>query len=405
MYHKNENSSNSMDSNAIEKHAEFIPFVEKEQIARRVLVDNKYGSYVFQPLDRDGISEQSSNFVHFVIVGMTEMGRAMAKIAALIAHYPNFEKQKTRITFIDSCAEEYLFKIKTKYRYVLDCSHYTLSKVVDNKFVEIEKYVPQDDFMDIEWHFVHADVQSSLIQSTLQTWSDEQNSLFTMAFCFDESNNQQIILSLPQSLLERQVPIYVFQRNSEWLQELVKSSTLYNSIIPFGMTDDSYDYDGEKFIQAGRMLNYVYSNGNGKLEFPAEKLEEKWQLAAVSDKKSSLYNALHIKTKFRSVGINYSNILSGEANTILNENLVQLGKVEHNRWVTERLLQGYRPVNDEEKQEVDQHFSNKKKFKDERNAHYDIRSLEELTDEIQSYDTLMIRNIVRIAIESHLLEK
>ncbi|MCQ2608681.1 MAG: hypothetical protein MJ197_08355 [Bacteroidales bacterium] len=394
-----------MESSTIGKQTEFVPFVKTELIARQVLVDNRYGSQTFQPLDRNGISKNSNDFVHFVIVGMTEMGRSMAKIAALVAHYPNFETHKTRITFIDSCAEDYWLKIKEKYQYVLDCSHYTFSKVVDNTFVEIEKYAPQDDFLDIEWDFIHADICSSIMQAALQTWSEKQNVLFTVAICHDESQtNQQIVMSLPQKIVERHIPIYVYQQNSDWLLELAKSSTKYNSVKAFGMFDDCEDFYSEKFIHAGRMLNYVYSKGSGKIDFPLEKVEENWQLADLSNKKSSVYNALHIKTKLRSIGINKSNIMSEEANAILIDNLAQLGKVEHNRWVTERLLQGYRPVSDEEKQEVDKHFSNKKKFKDERNAHYDIRSLEELTDEIQSYDTLMIRNIVRIALESHLLE-
>lgn len=258
MYHKIEKLSNSMESSTIGKYTDFVPFGKMELIARQVLVDNRYGSQMFQPLDRNGISENSNEFVHFVIVGMTEMGRSMAKIAALVSHYPNFETQKTKITFIDSHAEEYWSKIKTKYQYVLDCSHYTFSKVIDDGFVDVEKYVPQDDFMDIEWNFVHADVDSSVVQTILQTWEEEQGALLTIAICYDDSKkNQQIVMSLQQKLLERHVPIYVFQQNSDWLLELKKSPAKYSSIKLFGMIDDCGDLYGDKFVLAGRMLNYL----------------------------------------------------------------------------------------------------------------------------------------------------
>ncbi len=387
------------------KYIEFMPFVVKESIARQVLVDNKYGEFTYEPLDRGGISQDSDSFVHFVIVGMTRMGRSMAKMAALTAHYPNFEKRKTRITFVDAQAHKKMQEFMTSNYHLFDLSNYSYCEVVNNQIQEVERHVPTNDVMDIEWQFIQSEVEDSAMRNQFEKWSVEKDALLTIAVCIDDSDRNIFVgMFLPRKLFEEKIPVYVYQRNSGKLLEIANSSKIYSTLKPFGMDRGCYSLNRDRVMTAARMINYIYWRGKSAQEYPDAEVTEKWKLAAVSDKWSNFYNALHIKTKLRSLGIRSSKINTEQALDMLLQNLVHLGKVEHNRWVAEKLLLGFRPLTDEEKKDVDYNFDNKKRYKKELFAHYDIRSLKELPEDVQFYDILLIRNILQIATESQLLD-
>ena len=91
----------------------FLPFNYYEMWAQKVLVCKELGKdvkqYSYLPLEGvNGIRSNDEDFVHFVVVGMSRMGLAMAIEVAHLAHYPNFvtNKKRTRITFIDSNMEQ-----------------------------------------------------------------------------------------------------------------------------------------------------------------------------------------------------------------------------------------------------------------------------------------------------------
>ena len=104
-------------SNQISSIIDFRPFNYYELWSQRVFV-NRNLSFAddisgFLPLEgSQPIVEESDDFVHLVIVGMSKMGVSMATEAAHLSHYPNFDRDtnlKTRITFIDSrCDKEML---------------------------------------------------------------------------------------------------------------------------------------------------------------------------------------------------------------------------------------------------------------------------------------------------------
>jgi hypothetical protein len=57
--------------------------------------------FKYQPLDFEPITPDSDKYVHLIVAGMSRMGHALGVQAARLAHYANFQKCKTRITFID----------------------------------------------------------------------------------------------------------------------------------------------------------------------------------------------------------------------------------------------------------------------------------------------------------------
>ena len=75
------------------------------------------------------LNPNSDKQFHLVIVGMTEMGEALAREAAFICHYPNYVTKniRSRITFIDPQAKNQMNNFTGKYNHLFDLCHYTES--------------------------------------------------------------------------------------------------------------------------------------------------------------------------------------------------------------------------------------------------------------------------------------
>ncbi len=101
----------------ITDYIEFHPFNFYDFWARKVLVArfSKEENINYKPLDYIPItSRESDKFVHLIIIGMSQMGEAMALQAAHIAHFPNYRKRKTKITFIDRNGKVEMAEFKQK---------------------------------------------------------------------------------------------------------------------------------------------------------------------------------------------------------------------------------------------------------------------------------------------------
>ena len=111
----------------------FIPFNCYECWAQRVMVDGSYadltfpgGAVSYTPLDGFvGLSSDSEEFVHFIVVGMSKMGVAMGIEAAFQAHYPNFRKARTRISFIASDADREMEFMKGRYHFLISVAAFS----------------------------------------------------------------------------------------------------------------------------------------------------------------------------------------------------------------------------------------------------------------------------------------
>ena len=111
----------------------FIPFNRYECWAQRVMVDGSYadltfpgGAVSYTPLDGfGGLSSDSEEFVHFIVVGMSKMGVAMGIEAAFQAHYPNFRKARTRISFIASDADREMEFLKGRYHFLISVAAFS----------------------------------------------------------------------------------------------------------------------------------------------------------------------------------------------------------------------------------------------------------------------------------------
>lgn len=382
-----------------EKLIDFLPFNFYETWAEKVLVWGKYDPHndgvapiVYTPLDGEGIDYESNRHVHLVIVGMTSMGVALAMKAAHIAHYPNFvrdPKLKTRITFIDLNADTEFDMLRGRYSALFEQCDY---RVVDSRSYEHKG----TGLSDIEFEFVKGAVESRLVQKLLESWTSAENrSLLTIAICFEVPQKSiATALYMPQEVYKRALSILVRQNVSCSTIELVRQARQYNGLRAFGMLDECYDIDDSSLLQAKR-VNFIYNKikPEKKEWVPLDdtQADELWKSLTTVYRWSNIYNAHSIPTKLRSFG------LEEPENLLADKDLLEkMAQVEHNRWVMERLIQGYRPTTPEENQLIKSGKRNKKEIENSCFAHIYLKPYAQLDEEIKDNDRMIMKYLWRI---------
>lgn len=386
-----------------EKLIDFLPFNFYETWAEKVLVWGKYDPHndgvapiVYTPLDGEGIDYESNRHVHLVIVGMTSMGVALAMKAAHIAHYPNFvrdPKLKTRITFIDLNADTEFDMLRGRYSALFEqCDYRVVDTLDDSRSYEHKG----TGLSDIEFEFVKGAVESRLVQKLLESWTSAENrSLLTIAICFEVPQKSiATALYMPQKVYKRALSILVRQNVSCSTIELVRQARQYNGLRAFGMLDECYDIDDSSLLQAKR-VNFIYNKikPEKKEWVPLDdtQADELWKSLTTVYRWSNIYNAHSIPTKLRSFG------LEEPENLLADKDLLEkMAQVEHNRWVMERLIQGYRPTTPEENQLIKSGKRNKKEIENSCFAHIYLKPYAQLDEEIKDNDRMIMKYLWRI---------
>lgn len=390
-----------------------------ENWAQRVLVSggcNCNGQRISYPsLDREGIPADSDRYVHLIVAGMTRMGVAMGVTAAHIAHYPNFVAKgiRTRITFIDPDAEREMNFLKGRYESLFRLSHHTL-RTFDAAGVEtLRVHTPQEDFLDVEWEFVAGGIESPAVRNLLNEWTADEKAVPALAICGNSApENVAAALYLPQPVYERQIPIYVYQRETATILDIARRSFRYRNLYPFGMMSESYDATLKQRIRKAKRINYIYDRffaaqqqaqkevqaGGAAFDFDAfaakfalpewsdDAIDRCWNDLTLALQWSNIYAANAIPTKLRSLGVD-----PGRPRLLNAQEEEMTARVEHNRWNVERLLMGYRPatVAERERAQSDNQYS--KTLKNKRFVHINIAPYEAIPEDIRAIDRILTR--------------
>ena len=406
-------------SNEIGNYIDFRPFNYYESWAQRIFVNNKL---TFNEEDHSGylplegekpLTYTDNNFVHLVIVGMSNMGTALGIEAAHLAHYPNFNRDKrykTRITFIDkNClAEKKFFQGRFKELFSLTKWREDTAEGNDNLYSNsfddknwkntglytLDFYLG-DEFIDIEWEFIQGSIEDYEIHKYLKEASMNENARFTLAICFtQDTSNVAAALYLPDEVYLNAIQILVYQRhNSAMINSLSLNNKInhyYKQLKPFGMLEEAYDDQTQEktqiiasILKAEHKAIWTQLNknkGNSTSSTPAVSYRREKSKAA--ERWSNIYHANSIWGKLRS--INY-----GTKQEMTKEEIEILTKTEHNRWVVEQLLMRFRALTKEEQEKVLKGELTKAALKTEKMAHLDICSNEKLADVddgVQEYD-------------------
>lgn len=460
---------------SLNEKIEFLPFNVHEIWAKKILVDNfaivpmgKHGAKnvirykpvdSFLELDSQGkkhekyIDEDSEQTVHIIIVGMNQMGVALAMQAALLIHLPNYHKdnkrtKRTTITFIDNNAVkegEYLrgrysslFEL-CRYRTII-CGKHTFDK---NNAKGIDEYDISwikakgdlklsineercdwidpmkngrysyigDNFMDLQWEFIEGNIANADIQNYLSVLTeDDTHRTCTVAICLN--NPQQSIaaaLYLPETVLKRALQILVYQQDKyEIINSLATSEKewkRYEKLKPFGMIEGCYTsgifdnvlaklsnliYEDATDIRSSMKLSYD-SKMDDTLHYRAKRL---WNELGIVYKLANINLVDSFPMKLRSIGLNIDKVLDEKIDDSKKAGLVL---AEHNRWLTERLTMGFRPLDEKELSKIldGDKIWDKEYLKNKSRAHVDICPIEKIKEwDKSTYDKKIDEKII-----------
>lgn len=409
----------------LDEHVEFIPFNVHEIWAKKVLIDNyavvpagvsgESKVYRYLPLDgEDGIQYDSEKTVHLIVLGMNQMGTALAMQAALLLHFPNYEsdpakKRRTTITFIDDQAvkeSEFLmgrfaalFEL-ARYRVIPKPEDITSTDWTDPMRNGRYKHMGEN-FMDIQWEFIQGNVASAEVKRYMCSVAEDKSKITTIAVCFNDP--QQAIAAavyLPEIVLKRVSQVLVYQQNSFDLVTKVstgeKQWKRYAKLHPFGMIEGSYT-GGRIGSETAQLTFYLYK----ERELPEDsdkafkKVDQFFGELGLVEKLFNVNVADTFPLKMRSMP---------EKEAIFADEAVfrHYRYAEHNRWLTERLTLGFRPLDFEEREVFNCKGTGKEREREKRRliakyrAHLDICS----NSDIEIYDpgtrrneTLILKNI------------
>lgn len=440
-------------------HIEFVPYNFYSGWAKQVFVRQSHkdmdhpGKDIDYPAiyGKDIADPGSPKYVHLVFVGTTNFAVAFAMEAANVLHFPNGEKVKTRITFIDKNADEEKAEFIIRNRHFFEVQKYYYYDFSEGKDKEKEKQGARDEFvifkgddanfLDVEFEFIKGDVFSKEIQDHICKWADEHNQKQYLSIFLAMANQRQNFvmgMNMPESVYVNEVPLFIRQDHSDnfvsnlrsadektrngkgntyyYLEgEKLRAKThlggRYANIYPFGMNETAYSAD-EKSLESAKLINYLYSTmlppDYNKFQsllvlsaIPDEKIRSEaygyWCGLSVAHKWSNLYNAYSLRIKLamlRSLRGLKMDDKSMDTKPLSDEEVEVLARVEHNRWNVEKLLMGYRKAHkDEDKYEVKDEGKKKelKKNKD-RFIHHDIRPFDQL-DGVRELDKEFSRYI------------
>lgn len=320
-----------------------------------------------------------SHIQHILLVGDPDEWHPSAIEYALICHFPVYEKnssKRTRISVLVNKIEE-IHDFVFEYQELFDNSYWRIVDLNCEK-PKIELHRPQyegrrKDFVDVEWEFIIGYLSHPILQEKLRRWANDPKQLLTICIGYDDENKSSSMAEKFRRRLSDSVKIEIKMVNSE-------ANTKRNA----------------ELMEMAKYLNYFYKASyelkHVPTELPEDEVNKAWD--AIEDeslKMSNIYNVMSIPVKMEILGHDCNDWDTFYALT--EEEIEQLTAVEHNRWCVERLIQGMRPCTDQERKEIDEDLrmrlydeeyakanpvSLKKKYKNERNAHYDLCAFSEL---------------------------
>ena len=320
---------------------------------------------------------EENEVAHYVVVGFGQMGQALALEAARLAHFEN--RKRLRMTIVD----KKIYKKRDRFfaRYPRFCPHsldldsfdpaaddwaskrYRPAEryqVVDENAVE---YACNAEFLDMP-----PDLRADRLAEEIVRRLDHPTVHPSIIVCFDDDRqNFEAAIDLQAKLSARlkRVPFYVWLPVQTGLTELLLTSSgsvptpggtaaaAIDDIIPFARCGQSCNLD--EVIQPGveelaRANHEFYCELYPQPDRPAGK---PWDELPEPYRMSNFLVAEHLHVKLLAIGRRRIPLAEAppdqEVNEIKPHEVELLAEMEHNRWLAERLLDGwsYAPTRDD----------------------------------------------------------
>lgn len=316
---------------------------------------------------------------HILYIGTSGSWQKKVPDYALTHHSPIYESdsdKRTRISVLTQSINE-IHDFVFDYQELFDNSYWRIVDLTGER-PNVESHRPlyegqRKDFVDVEWEFIIGHLSHPVLQEKLRRWGNDPDQQLTIAICYDDQEKTYSVAEKLRRRLPDSVKFEIYDLNPE--KERMRMSEL---------------------MEMAKYLNYFYQASNElkhvPTELPDEEVDRAWD--SIEDEKlkmSNIYNVMSIPFKMEILGHDRRDWNTFYALTA--EEIEQLTAVEHNRWCVERLIQGMRPCTDEERKEIEKDLrkrlsdeeyaksnpvSLKKKYKNERNAHFDLCAFSEL---------------------------
>lgn len=340
------------------------PFNVFESIARHLLVGS------LNKLEGLKFKEVTDRTPHLVVIGMTPMGTALARMAMMTAHFPG---KSLKITMVDENAYDEMRYFIGRHRSFFDNCKYSYTCYDDHSHDIPMPDKAKLDYLDVEVEFIHCNISHPELSGYLKSCvNPEKKESLAVAVCTDESpKNMAFALYLPRQILESRIPIWVFQNGDNSMNSFLRHR-LYKSVhiftpAEYGVIDRSQSNEWllAKAVASG------YDKRYSKSVTP-------WNLMQPKNKWSSLYGAISKMVILEAVGKTTRPIqLSKEEKDLI-------AVAEHNRWNTEKLLNGFVPTS-QEQHDILKHVPYAESLKADF-VHDDIRAFDHLDDSTKQKD-------------------
>lgn len=263
-------------------------------------------------IDRGDWENIDHKQVHLVIVGMTEMGRALARQAMLLCHYPD-QTTPTKITFIDPQATQQANRFIGHYQRLFDKCRYTKYNA-SAEIIHPVHYAEgsDEDSLNVEFEFYEADVSDIAIRKKIEEWAKDPKQLLTIAICLPKASQSLAAgIFLPKSLFKEnevnqdnknhvkdEIPIWIYQPTYGDLGIYLKDS-YYKNVVTFGTVGiNGADLDickDEAIELAKKICLYCEKQRKEEVVFNNERLIEiEWNRSQPSEKIAYINLALNL---------------------------------------------------------------------------------------------------------------
>ena len=418
---------------------EFVPYNFYTGWAKQVFVKREYKDfdnpelepYKYPCVYGKGIKPDDSKHVHLVFVGTTNFAVAFAMEAAHVLHFPNADKARTRITFIDRNADKEKDEFITRNRHFFELQPFMYSDLTNEIEQKKEKQGQRDEyvvfkkepqFLDLEFEFIKGDIFSKNVQDEIEKWAKDTDGQYLSIFLAlaDQRQNFVIGMNMPDAVYDNAVPVFIRQdRSDNFVTNLrnadskadkdkltyarvkddgtldsQKRDARYANIYPFGMNETAFSAD-DYSLKRAKLINYLYSTANyDSYKFPGilvldamsedtiwKEADKLWRELTVALKWSNLYNAYTMRTKLVTLramrGLDVDDT-SHDYQPLSDYEAEQLAVVEHNRWNVEKLLMGFRKPRKEEDKYEHPEYAGKLSKNKSLFIHHDIRPFSQL---------------------------
>lgn len=253
--------------------------------------------------------------VHLLIVGFNAQTESLLLHLARIGHYR--DDRQVHVDVLDACADEQGRGLTTRYPGYARVPNHTTC-----------------------FHAIAPDSAAFLEGSFLK---DMRETLSQVIICLEEGTlSLTCALQLRQMLAADNIPIHVYSRRPTPLTSLVEQANIHF----FGWPERITELIEHEMLDAfARSIHaaYIHDMAHTPAEGRGERVPADWDNLPEDVKDSNRQQADHISIKLRAVDCTtHPACGTGQASFAFSDGDIEvMARMEHNRWVAERLLSGW----------------------------------------------------------------